>query len=214
MQKEILQRIEELVARGRQVLSRAGDKYWVGDVIAAQAWMSSAANAIVQIAPPGSFYQEELARLVKLPDVNGIQTEVLRKVLGVLVSIEEEAKSGLLAKIEYQIYATAFDDFLDHASHFHRGGKVKESAILASSVLEDVVKRIARKHGIEVEGKTLEPLIDDLTKANVLTPVKAKRVKSFAGVRNHALHAEWDKLDLRDIGSAIDGVRELLEGYL
>jgi hypothetical protein len=50
--------------------------------------------------------------------------------------------------------------------------------------------------------------------AGVLTQVKAKRVRSFAGVRNHALHAEWDKFDISDVGAMIKGIRELIEEFL
>jgi polyhydroxyalkanoate synthesis regulator phasin len=46
---------------------------------------------------------------------------------------------------------------------------------------------------IKNKGKSLESLIDDLVKVGVFTDVKAKRVKSFARIRNHALHAEWDE---------------------
>ena len=61
---------------------------------------------------------------------------------------------------------------------------------------------------------SLEPLIDELVKQNIFTPVKAKRVKSFAGVRNHASHAEWDDFDIRDVGELINGTRELIDTFL
>jgi len=61
---------------------------------------------------------------------------------------------------------------------------------------------------------TLDPLIDELVKAGVFTPVKAKRVKAYTGVRNHADHAEWDAFDIRDVGEIINGTRELIEEFL
>ena len=48
--------------------------------------------------------------------------------------------------------------------------------------------------------KSLDPLIDELVKNEVITPVKAKRIKGFAAVRNHALHAEWEEFDIKDVG--------------
>jgi len=216
MQEQVLARIDELINQGQSIVRRySNDDYWVKDIAQAQAWMASAANAILQVAPPKSFYQAEMERLATHEQLkNGIPTTVLEKVFGVLQSVRAEAKAGLLAKLEYQVFATAFDDFLDHAASFHKSGKVKEAAILTSSVLEDTIKRIAAKNGIDTAGLSLEPLIDQLTNAQVLTAVKSKRIKSYAGVRNSALHAEWDKLDLKDIGQAIEGVRELLDDYL
>jgi len=47
-----------------------------------------------------------------------------------------------------------------------------------------------------------------------ITPVKAKRFKGFSGVRNSALHAEWDQIDIKDVGELINGIREMIEQYL
>ncbi|MCE9569068.1 MAG: hypothetical protein K8R10_03505 [Rhodocyclales bacterium] len=216
MQEQVLARIDELIAQGQSLARRhSREDHWVEEITPAQSWMASAANAVLQVAPPGSFYRAEVDRLTTHEGLkNGIPTTVLEKVLGVLQSVRVEAHSGLLAKLEYQVFATAFDDFLDHASSFHKSGKAKEAAILVSAVLEDTLKRIASKNGITPEGLSLEPLIDELSKCGVFATVKAKRMKSYAGLRNSALHAEWDKLDLKDIGNAIDGVRELLDDYL
>lgn len=216
MYTQLLKRIDELLNQGQTVVSSYGNNdYWARDVVQAQAWMASAANTILQVAPPSSFFRAEIDRLTTDSQLNnGIPVLVLKKVQGVLRSVQTEAQNGLLAKLEYQVFITAFDDFLDHASDFHKSGKTKESSILVSAVLEDTLKRIAVKNGVDPTGVTLEPLIDELTKAGVFTPVKAKRMKSYSGVRNSALHAEWDKLDIKDIGHVIEGVRELLDGYL
>jgi hypothetical protein len=61
------------------------------------------------------------------------------------------------------------------------------------------------------KGDSLELIIDNLTKANAWTSIKAKRIKAYAAIRNKALHAEWDEIELRDVGELIRGVRELLE---
>jgi len=216
MHPQMLQRIQQLVVDGQNYARESrDDDYWVADVSSAQAWMASAANAVQQLAPVGSFYLAELDRLSKHADLaNGIPRTVLQKMHGVLRSVTTEAETGLLDKIENQIFASAFDDFLDHATDYHKSGKVKEAAVLAAAVLEDALKRLASKHEIQAAGVSLDPLIDELVKAGVFTSVKAKRMKSFAGVRNSALHAEWDKLELRDVGATIDGVRELLDVYL
>ena len=216
MQAHVLKRIDELVTQGNAtVRSQPQDDYWMRNVTAAQNWMSSAANAIQQIAPHGSFFRQELDRLVTNEQLRGgVPLSTIEKLLGLLLSVQQEAQAGLLVKLEDQVVATAFDDFLDQAAQYHKAGKLKEAAVLASAVLEDTVKRIAIKSGLDPKSLSLEPLIDALTKATILSPVKAKRVKSYAGIRNHALHAEWDQLDLKDVGAQISGLRELLAEHL
>ncbi|PBP77044.1 hypothetical protein [Pseudomonas syringae] len=216
MQDHVLKRIDELISRGNAAArSQSSQDYWVKDVVEAQSWFSSAANAIHQVAPPGSFYMAELQRIVEHEHLKGgFPKASIEKLLGLLQSVQHEAQAGLLVKLEDQVVASAFDDFLDHATLYHKGGKLNEAAVLASAVLEDTIKRIARKNEIAVNGVSLDPLIDELTKRSVFTQVKAKRLKSYAAVRNHALHAEWEKLDLRDVGAQLSGLRELLDEHL
>jgi uncharacterized protein YutE (UPF0331/DUF86 family) len=212
---EVLERISQLINAGRSLHSRSRGDYWMADVTAAQGWMASAANAIQQVTSPGSFYRQELDRLMANDELrSGIPEHIIAKVLGVLESVHSEAQAGMLQRLEDQVAATAFDDFLDHASDYHKSGKLREAAVLASAVLEDAVKRVGAKNQAKTAAVSLDPLIDDLTSRGVFTAVKAKRLKSYAGVRNHALHAEWDKLDLKDVGAMISGVRELLDEHL
>jgi hypothetical protein len=112
------------------------------------------------------------------------------------------------------VAASTFDDFLDHAEVYHKGNKKIEASVLSSAVLEDTIKKICKKHKMETANKSLEPLIDALIEGSVFTPVKGKRVKGFSAVRNYALHAEWDKFDINDVGSLIKGLRELIADYL
>ena len=216
MHEHVLKRINEIIEQG-VILARSygRDDYWVKGIIPAQAWISSAANAIQQVAPASSFFREELNRLMANDQLKGgIPTASMEKVLGLLQSVLNESNSGMLTKLEYQVVSSAFDDFLDHAEEYHRSGKIKEAATLNSAVLEDTLKRVAVKNSINPDGMSLDPLIDALTKADVFTDVKAKRLKAHAAVRNHALHAEWEKLELRDVGMQIRGVRELLDEHL
>ena len=216
MQEHVLKRIDDLISRGSAtVRSQSSEHYWMQDIVAAQSWFSSAANAIQQVAPPGSFYMAELERIVEHEQLKGgFPRSSVEKLLGLLQSVQLEAQAGLLVKLEDQVVASAFDDFLDHATQYHKSGKLREAAVLASAVLEDTVKRIARKSGLPADGSSLEPLIDELAKNGTFTPVKAKRLKSYAAVRNHALHAEWDKLDIKDVGAQLSGLRELLDEHL
>lgn len=222
MDLKIKARLDALIERGNQLnrhipRGEYGPQYWIKDEQLAefQAWLSSAANVILAIAPTNSPLAQQVTSLMIHEDLkNGLPSHVVLKMQGVLASAREEFEHGMLAKIEYIVAAATFDDFLEHATGYHKGNKKIEASILASTVLEDTVKKIAGKNGIAIAGVSLEPLIDDLVKAGVFTPVKAKRVKGFAAVRNHALHAEWDKFDIRDVGELISGTRELLEQFL
>ncbi len=233
--EDINNRFEALINQGQSLIgtigpalvkiSRDGNKtydqnsyeYWVPQkrIPEFRSWLTSAVNLIHYVAPPEAHIAKECDRFLADDDLKrGVTSSVLVQMLGLLTRAKDEWEQGLLGKIEYIVAGATFDDFLDHAAEYHKGNRKIESSVLASAVLEDTAKKIAQKNGLITENKTLDPLIDESVKANIFTPVKAKRVKSFAGIRNHALHAEWDKFDNSDVGAMIEGIRELIEELL
>jgi uncharacterized protein YutE (UPF0331/DUF86 family) len=217
MEETISKRLNALIEEGKRLEPTIGDDLIVRRDKASecQAWIASSINLIETIAIPNSGYHKDIERTHQHEHwKHGVPRPVFQQVLGILISAQQEWEQGLLRKIEYIIVAEAFDDFLDHAAKFHRGNKITESAVLAAVVLEDTTKKIARKNGIDPSGKSLDELIDELSKTGVITPVKAKRFKGFSGVRNSALHAEWDQIDVKDVGELIKGIREMIEQYL
>ena len=223
MKEEFEQRLTELVLEGQRLIaSLPKDKhgrpeYWVPEerIAEYQKWLGSTANLLKLIDQPNGTFMTKCDRLMNKEDNNtGIPSRIVQKMYGILASAQDEWKRGFLRKIEHIVIAEAFDDFLNHASIYHKGNKKIESSVLASAVLEDTIKKIAQKNNVPPKGKSLEPLIDELVKEGIFTLVKAKRIKGFAGVRNHALHAEWEDFDIKDVGQLISGVRELIDNFL
>lgn len=222
MKETIDQRFKDLIQEADRLIKaipwyEGEPRYWVEDhqIAEYQKWLGSSANLLKLVTTSDSLFARESNKILGDQDAKiGISYRMVQKMYGLLLSAQDEWALGLLRKIEYMVVAEAFDDFLDHATYYHKGNKKKESSILASAVLEDTVKKIAKKNSLETKGVSLEPLIDNLVKANIFTPVKAKRIKGYAGVRNHALHAEWDDFDIRDVGELIKGTRELIDEFL
>jgi hypothetical protein len=219
MNEELQARFGELMKHGGALVAglprdEYGPENWIrGDQIPQyQRWLTSVVNLLSIVTVSDSFYVREASRLMGHAEQGqGIMSATVQKMAGLLESAYEEWQRGLLRKIEFIVAASTFDDFLDHAAMYHKGNKKVEAAVLASAVLEDTAKKIAVKNAIATAGRSLEELIDDLVKADVLTLVKGKRVKGHAAVRNRALHAEWDEFDIKDVGELIGGTRFVAE---
>ena len=219
MSAELQQRCKELIARGDSLSKRIRiyenrPNYWHHhtDIPELRAWIASTANFFRLIATPDTFFHQECIRAVEDKALtDSVPTHTTLKLLGLLRSVSEEIEAGLMRKAEYVFIATTFDSFLDHAAEYHKSEKKIESSVLASTVFEDTLRKIAQKYEVTEASRSIESIIDDLAKKGVLTSVKAKRVKGFGSVRNKALHAQWDDFDIRDVGELISGTRELLE---
>jgi hypothetical protein len=220
--ESLAERGAELLRTGNQWCEnitryRGEPNYWFkGDEGAAlQSWIASVANFFRITATPDTYFHQECLRVIEDEHLRaGVPFHVIQKLVGLLDSILEENRRGLLRKAEYIFAASTFDDFLDHAVEYHKAGKKVESAVLGSAVFEDTVRKVAVKNEISQAGVTLDFLVDELVKSSVITAVKGKRLKAYAAVRNKALHAQWDELDLRDVGQMIEGTRELIEHFL
>lgn len=233
--EEVTKRFEMLIDKGKQMLGTLSPQvvqidihgetkvdpqtyqYWVPEVRIPEfrSWLTSASNLIHFVVSAETPLANECDRLMADDHLRqGVPSKLVVLMLGLLTGAKDDWDHGMLGKIEYIVAGATFDDFLDYAAQYHKGNRKIEAAVLGSAVLEDTVKKIAQKNGIQISGKTLDPLVDDLVKANVFTPVKGKRVKAYTGVRNHALHAEWDKFEISDVGELINGTRELIENYL
>lgn len=217
MLDSIQERVDTLIAEGARLIN-SYDGSWLipgAQLMEWQRWFTSAANAISVIAPPDSVHRAQMNPLLVHPDLQkGFPANLGRKMLGILESLAADLRAGLLKKFEYIVLGASFDNFLDHATDYHRAGKKLEAAVLAAVVLEDTIRKIAEKHGLEAHGPSLDSITDELVKLRVLTPVKAKRIKAYVGTRNRALHADWEGFDIRDVGEMILGVRELIEHSL
>ena len=180
-----------------------------------RSWLMSSANLIQSITQPGSYFIQQVDKIFNDGQLAYfVPTRIAQQMYGLLRAAKNEWDQGLLRKIEYVFIAETFDDFLDHAAKYHKGNKKIEASVLACAVLEDTLKKISSKNEIVKSGLSLEQLIDELVKESVFTPVKSKRVKGYSGVRNSALHAEWDEFDISDVGQLIKGVRELIDEFL
>lgn len=214
--KEIIDRCNFLIKKAKQFPIRNSSYYFSEDLTQeVQKWISSSVNIISIVAPATSYFNKECEKIISdKDDKSSIPTHIVKKLSGLLEALCDEIESGFFKQLEYILTASTFDDFLDHAEHFHKGGKKMESAVLSSIVFEDTIRKIAKKNGLEESGNDLGTIINDLTNINIFTQVKAKRYTGYGAIRNKALHAQWEEFDLKDVGMLIKCGRELIEDYL
>ena len=211
--KEVIEtRFQELISEGQTLISEDFGTY--GQVARNQnekykRWFFSVLNLLRVILPDINPYVLSASKLA-IEDDRFIQETTVRDMFGVLTSAKEEWDRGLLRRIEYIVAASTFDDFLDHAEACHKSGQKEASGSLVSVVFEDTLKKIATKNSVD-STQDVEQIIHALVKKGVFTDVRSKRMQVASGLRNKALHSEWDQFDLSDVGTSIKIVRDLID---
>lgn len=216
IEERTLQRMEALLQQSSllrhgnehgQVLSEAHRQECAG-------WIASASNIIQLLcSQPTSPYRANAERVVAGGIHFGAQNQV-GEVASILAALLADAKQGLITSIADHARAEIFDDFLDHAIAYSRQNKKSEAGVIAGVVFEDSLRRICRKHGIDEKDVTLDNLITELTKRDILSATKAKRARAAAHVRTKATHAQWDEFDIKDVHSCIEFSQEIITNEL
>lgn len=184
---------------------------------AAEGWLVATASVIDLICPTGKspyrqWASQTKASLMTQPRPN--YTRALLEGREVLRRLVDEIEAGLLVNIANQAAAETFDTFLDHGLHYLASGQKNEGGVIVGVVFEDTVRRICRLKGISENGVKLDELVSQLVKANVITPLKAKRARAAAALRTSAAHARWEEFTDSDVEPVADLTRELLSEYL
>lgn len=149
--------------------------------------------------------------------------DATERCLGVLIAAKEDIDSGFLFERELLISADVFDDFLEQAEHLLENKYKDAAAVLIGSVLESSLRKMCRKHGVDVTDKTgaiiidtatIAPLNDELYKAQVYSKLVYKQIIAWADLRNNAAHGHYDQYTQSDVEDMDKWVRSLVTEHL
>jgi hypothetical protein len=211
--EEILAAVEALLTEGNSLEFRGIGNQFVADVSvpACQYWFAHTNAVLESFLPVSSYLFQEAMRLAKKSHRQGgiIRSDV-DALIGHLRFVRDGVASGLLRSLENEVSAADFGNFLLHARHYFAIGRKMEASVIASAILEDVVRRIGKAYGVEELSK-LDNVISALRADAVIGTIEAKQLRYFAGIRNSALHASWGEFDIRAVGDLIEGIEKLLK---
>lgn len=95
------------------------------------------------------------------------------------------------------------------------------AAVLCGAVLEDALRRLCQKQSPPIDilkpggdKKTLEPLIQELQRANVFNKLVADQLRAWAKIRNYAAHGEFHEFGRGDVDLMLPGVRQFLAAHM
>jgi len=124
-------------------------------------------------------------------------------VKGTLLNIREELAAGLIRSISTEAAGEVIGDLIALSRAQLKAGYKDVAAVLAVAALEDSLKRKADELGVNVEGKTLDAIINALKAKSFFKGPQAPIVASYVKLRNAAMHADWSKIAEPDVSSLL-----------
>ncbi len=149
-------------------------------------------------------------------EVPGLLADQVKTSLSAFI---EYVRNGLLdgVSIKRQAEMDVVSEFLEQAQNLLDINEVHPASptMIIGAVLEEFLRNWVSDVDLSIEGK---PGIDSYAKAlrkdDLIEKQDIKDITSWAGLRNHAAHGEWEKVsDKKRIGMMFDGVNLFMRRY-
>lgn len=144
-----------------------------------------------------------------------VSSHHLPHIAGILQALRTAHENGYLVLVSELIHAEIFDDFLEMAEYLLSGSYKDAAAVIVGSVLEEHLRKLSAKHGIdckEANGKPkkADSLNSDLAGQTVYSKLDQKSVTAWLAVRNNAAHGNYSAYQKEQVEMMLQGVRNFL----
>jgi hypothetical protein len=210
--RRLIDRMNELIAEGNAVakLERPSEiGPFIQDKLAVNAWLSKVSNIIETTFGAQSSQARHLLKLMPDgPEYIEHSYKVLA-IVGLLTGAVDDIEKGYLLKQEFLIAGELFDSLLEQAKYLNKAGYKVPAAVLGRVVLEDAIRRIAKRECQDSTPK-VSVINDSLKSAGIYGQPRWRMIQAWLDVGNAAAHGKMDELNEQDVGKMLDGISEFL----
>lgn len=132
---------------------------------------------------------------------------------GALKNLKAEIDGGLTGSLQKRMTSEVLTDLIQLARAVlaeNGEGAKNVGAVLTAAAFEDTIRRMGATFAGLMGKNDLSDVIDALRQKGTLVSPQLGTAQSFLSFRNHALHANWDKIDRSEVASALAFVQELI----
>jgi hypothetical protein len=172
------------------------------------------AVALLERFAPGSRYLQA----AKEPfdrDWGSEEASTFVHVAAALAAFRSDVEAGYLKTLAELIHADVFADLLEMASELQGKGYKDAAAVIAGSILEEHLRKLAGGSGIAAaksDGSPLKASVinANLAKAEIYNKLEEKAVTAWLGLRNSAAHGKYNEFDEAQVANLIRDVRDFM----
>ena len=170
-------------------------------------WTTSAESLIKASCGTDSPYYRNFVDAIE--KCSGYKDEI-DKLAGIFESAKEAFDEGYLFDVERDVSAEIFGDFVVLAKQALAEDNKDVAAVLASAALEDALKRYAASNGLAVDDASMSKVIGALKSKGLVSGAQKSMLAAMLQMRNHAMHAKWEKFEKPDVSGLIGFVEHFL----
>jgi hypothetical protein len=161
------------------------------------------------------FYQQLSAVDPNIPD-KYLSKDIKSNLEGFISFVQNDLHSGISVERKAQIDVVS--DILEQANSLLETKGVHPAAptVIIGAALEEFLRNWIEEQGIVLENKKagLDSYSKLLRENDLITKQDSKDITSWAGLRNHAAHGEWEEVDdKKRISLMLEGVNFFMRKY-
>jgi hypothetical protein len=118
--------------------------------------------------------------------------------------------------VEAQAQIAAANDLMEQVEALLRDPRVHPAApvMLAGAALEEMLRSLVNTFGVKPRGKPgINSYAASLREADVLSAQEVKDVTSWAGLRNHAAHGQFEQIELANARLMAQGINLFMQKH-
>lgn len=208
--ERIVKRFAELAEQVKGIAIQSPGGYQKANPEQFFAWSSSALHLLHGVFGKNSPHYEQFNASISNVKGNFVDPQQLDACRGIFLGAKSDVDGGFLFDLQTTISGEVFADFVTAAKAALDDGKHTVAAVLACAALEDALKRYAIAKDIDVSDKTMDAVVNALKAGGFVSGPQKGLLAAMPRIRNHAMHADWDKLTPQDAGSVIGFVEQFL----
>ena len=211
-EKVFIQQIEEILEEYKQFkdIFDSGSDYTQVDMI-----ITRIITAIERVSGRDSDYYKRIMTLLKVKKWEHLKVKSL---IGVLNALYGNLKAGYLKSFSELIHADIFSDYIEMAEYLLEEGYKDAAAVITGSTLEEHLRKLCVKNGIDIEimssgklrPKKTDAMNSDLAKQKVYSKLEQKSVTAWLDLRNKAAHGNYSEYNDNQVKQMIMGVRDFI----
>ena len=172
---------------------------------------------ITRITTTNSEYYKQANNILHNTDIDYPIARLIR-LIGVLKGLYQDLKAGNLKTFSELIHADIFSEYIEMAEYLLEEGYKDPAAVITGSTLEEHLRKLCIKNGIDVEivssgklrPKKTDVMNSDLAKHKIYSKLEQKSVTAWLDLRNKAAHGKYSEYNDNQVKQMIMGVRNFI----
>lgn len=216
MKDRLIQRIEQLISQGSQVLATRRSSEGFGDYVDSgkmRGFRSALLSFIERLYGKEHTFYNEADNSLKDTHPSNAEAGI-----SILQAMKDEIAGDWLLSIKELVSAELFSDFMEMAQHLLSQNYKDPAAVIIGSVLEEHLRQLCIHNGIDVAVETedrvtpkkADRLNNDLAKEEVYSKLDQKAVTMWLDLRNKAAHGKYTEYERAQVDNMMSGVIEFI----